>query len=209
MTEPGTTNGNKRGHLLLVALVLITLMSLFLAMAIRPLRTTSDRMKEQELLYRGTHLAEGIRRFYLTYGRFPIELEELVEREPRLVRQLYKDPMTADGDWTLVYLHPTDRTAVKGLETLAKGMLGQVPSDELNSENLAERSGPGLKKDPRSAFDLNENQITGIRSKSNLEGLTERDESRIYSDWLFSALPQKKADKEKLSQLINQIMQED
>ena len=207
MTAPGITSGRRRGNVLLVAIVLITLMSVMLAMVMRPIRTTSDRMKEQELIYRGTHIAEGIRRFYIKNGRFPFELEELVEADVRYVRQIYKDPMTGEGEWTLVYLAGTDRTAVKGLDALARTFLaGEL--GETNSENIDEKKAEEGKK-PDSPFALTQNQITGIRSKSDVEGLTVWDDSRIYSDWLFTALPQKKKDRDKISSLIDQIMRDE
>ncbi len=155
-------------------------------MAIRPVRTQHQRLLEQELIYRGEHLADGIRRFYLARGRFPFALEELVEDEPLFVRRIYKDPMTEDGDWILVYLTPRDRAGVKGLDALSCVMGDR--SAENNSENEDENS-PGLSGGKDSVFGIKTQQITGIRSKSLEEGLAERDESRIYTDWLFSALP--------------------
>ena len=205
---PGITSGRRRGNVLLVAIVLVTLLSVMLAMVMRPIRTTSDRMKEQELIYRGEHLAAGIRRFYIDNGRFPFELEELIEGEKHYARKLYKDPMTEDGEWTLVYLMPTDRTAVKGLDVLAQTLFGSAieREQETNSENIDEKD--RAQRPQNSAFAVEGNQITGIRSKSEVEGLTSRDESRIYADWLFSALPQKKADKDKISGLIDQILRD-
>ncbi len=201
---PSTTNGNRaRGHFLLVALVLVTLMSIMLAMTFQPLRTTHQRISEQELIYRGEHLAAGIRRFYLLKGRFPFSLDELIDEEPRLIRRLYADPMTEDGEWTLVYLNPVDREGVQGLDALAR-FLGVGQDPELNSENVDEKEA-GLTRNRRSAFDIQDRQITGIRSKSDEEGFTVREESRLYSDWLFTALPRKQHDFEEISRRIGDL----
>lgn len=178
-----------KGHMLLVAIIAVTTLSLALSMAVQPLRTARQRMLEQELMYRGKHIADGIRRFYIKFGRFPTDLEELNEQKPRFLRKLYKDPMTDAGEWTLVYLDPTDLRGVKQLnrasrrllETLGEDQVADVVAEERNSENTPEN---------QSAIQFNNQQITGIRSKSDEEGLTEYQDSRIYSDWLFSAIPE-------------------
>jgi len=185
-------NGKRaqRGHLLLVAIVLVTVLSVSLATVIQPIRTTRQRQKEQALIYRGEHLAAGIRKFYFQKGRFPFELEELLETEPRYVRRIYADPMTKEGEWTLVYLEQGDLDQVNDLTRLARRVLYGERTEETNSETIDEQS-PGLDK-PRGVFAIKDRQITGIRSKSDAEGFTIRDDSRIYADWLFTALPDRK-----------------
>lgn len=182
-------NGSRqdsRGHMLLVAIVLATVMSVFLALAVRPLRTQTQRMKERQLVYRGRHIAQGIQRFYFKYKRFPFELEELIDSEPRFIRQLYPDPMTPDGSWDLVYLSPLDRSAIQQLN---------LPSSlTAAAENLGDRAQESKPTDPNTAqansvFAVKTQQITGIRSKSDRTGFMVIDDSRIYSDWLFTALP--------------------
>lgn len=190
---------------MLVAIVLATILSLFLAIAIRPVRTNQQRILERELIYRGEHIATGIRRYYLQHGRFPFSLDELVENEPRLVRRLYVDPMSEDGDWTLVYLVPEDRQSLVGLDALAELMIHGKRREELNSETLDDHS-PGLSRNENSVFRNNDRQITGIRSRSSVEGLTIREESRIYSDWLFTALPKKKVDVESIQKEMQQFL---
>jgi len=187
---PIIMNGS-RANILLAAIVLITIISLFLAMAIRPVRTAHQRLLEQELVYRGEHLADGIRRFYLARGRFPFSLEELVEKEPLFVRRIYTDPMTQDGEWILVYLTPADKPGVTGLDALSR-VFGERETEN-NSENEEEKS-ESLSGGKDSVFGIKTQQITGLRSKSMEEGLMVRDESKIYTDWLFSALPKTELD---------------
>lgn len=168
-----TVNG-ERGHVLVVAIVLAATMSVLLAMAIAPLRTQAQRTKEAELIYRGEHLAEGIRRFYFKFKRFPFDLEELVDSEPRMVRSLYPDPLSETGEWDLIYLTPKDQSTVRVLQRMI--------------EPVAEEDGqPG--QDESSVFAVKTRQITGIRPKSSETGLTVYQESQIYSDWEFTALP--------------------
>lgn len=212
---PFITNGNglprrQRGHLLLAAMVMVTTLTIILAMTMQPLQTTRQRQLEAELIYRGEHLAEGIRRFYFQHGRFPFELEELIDNEPRLVRQIYADPMTEDGAWTLVYLSAFDRPRIAGMNpglNRASRRLAEsaadatgdralandlARTDEENSENEDLRT-PGLSRNPDSVFDVNTRQITGLRSRSDTEGFMVRDDSSIYADWLFTAIPKQQA----------------
>jgi hypothetical protein len=65
------------------------------------------REREAELIYRGEHLARGIAAFRQKTGRYPNSIEEVDAQKPRLIRQLYKDPMTADGSWSFIYSVPT------------------------------------------------------------------------------------------------------
>lgn len=192
--------------MLLVAIIAVTVLSLALSMAVQPLRTARQRMLEQELLYRGRHIADGIRRFYIKYGRFPYDLEEMADQEPRFLRKLYTDPMTESGEWTVVYLDPADLGGVKRLNSATRrllqtvggeavgGIQESVTGEELNSENVPQS---------QSVFQINNRQVTGIRSKSDEEGLTEFQDSRIYSDWLFSALPEPEAGVPGLGDVVN------
>lgn len=165
--------------MLLVAIALTSIMVLALSMAFQPLVTRSQRMKERELIYRGQHLAEGIRRFYFKFRRFPFELDELVESEPRMVRKLYADPMTPSGEWDLIYLTSQDRLGVKGLGAALTG----------NDDEASSGDQTGLAGQADSLFSIKTKQIVGVRSKSRETGFRVYQESQIYADWTFSALP--------------------
>ena len=81
----------------------MTVLSILVAAAL-PLWSHGDpRDKEEELIFRGLQYAEAIRVFQHRFGRLPVRLEELIEVEPRCIRQLWKDPMTEDGSWALVF----------------------------------------------------------------------------------------------------------
>jgi len=69
--------------------------------------TQINREREAELIYRGEHLARGIAIYRQKTGRYPISLAEIDAQRPRIIRQLYKDPMSEKGEWTLIYNVPT------------------------------------------------------------------------------------------------------
>lgn len=156
------------GYTLLLAIIFTIILSLALAVAIRPIRVISQRQKEDLLVYRGEHIARGIRDFYFRFGRFPFELEELLDVEPRLVRKIYKDPMTESGQWQLIYLGQENRSS---LEYLKEEFLKK----KKKKPRIDQKSGVGQ-------------QIIGIKSTSEETGFKEYQGSRVYSDWFFNAL---------------------
>jgi len=96
---------NIKGFTFVGLMVLTTIVGLF-AMAAHPLwQNVMRRAKEQELVFRGIQYADAIARFKREMGRAPLKLEELYdpEKEVKFIRQLYKDPMTEDGEWDIIY----------------------------------------------------------------------------------------------------------
>jgi type II secretory pathway pseudopilin PulG len=93
----------ERGYNLVVLIMIITVMTIVLA-AVLPLWSQAIRRnKEEELIFRGLQYAEAIRVFHNRFQRWPNSLEELIKVKPRCIRQLWKDPMTDDGKWQLIF----------------------------------------------------------------------------------------------------------
>ncbi|MGH9464580.1 MAG: type II secretion system protein, partial [Thermoanaerobaculia bacterium] len=92
----------ERGYNLVALMVIVGILLLVLGMALPGFELELKREREQETIFRGLQIAEAIRVFQLRQGRLPVTLEELLEVEPRSMRQLWKDPLTADGVWGLV-----------------------------------------------------------------------------------------------------------
>ena len=73
-------------------------------------QTALKREKEDELLFAGDQIRRALTRYAMSAPggeRYPRRLEDLL-RDPRYplprryLRQIYRDPMTPDGEWTLV-----------------------------------------------------------------------------------------------------------
>ena len=73
-------------------------------------QTALKRQKEEELLYAGDQIRQALTRYAMSAPggeRYPRRLEDLL-RDPRYplprryLRQVYRDPMTPDGEWALV-----------------------------------------------------------------------------------------------------------
>lgn len=91
------------GYNLVVLMVAITVMNILIAASLPLWSRIIQHDKEEELIFRGLQYAEAIRVFRVRFQRAPVRIEELVEAKPRCIRQLWKDPMTEDGKWKILY----------------------------------------------------------------------------------------------------------
>lgn len=102
MRRPGD-RAAEAGYNMVMLVVAITLLSIIVATVLPLASTEIRREKEEELIFRGFQYAEAIRIFHQKNSRYPVKLEELLEVKPRVIRQLWKDPMTKDGKWGLIF----------------------------------------------------------------------------------------------------------
>ena len=102
-------NCNQRGAILLLLLVMVVIVGLASGLAGQSWRTTVQRAREAELLWRGQQYQKALSSYYsVRQGQqsFPAKLDDLL-RDPRFphvvrhLRKLYDDPMTG-GAWELI-----------------------------------------------------------------------------------------------------------
>ncbi|MBI4911106.1 MAG: type II secretion system protein [Acidobacteria bacterium] len=62
-----------------------------------------QREKEAELIFRGEAIARAIRVYQLRTGGYPPSLGSLTELRPRIIRRVYEEPMSKDGEWRKIY----------------------------------------------------------------------------------------------------------
>lgn len=84
-------------------MALITIMGILLMKGIPAISTEVRREQEAELIFRGESIAKAIRIYAAKSGRYPLALTELETVRPRIIRKVYKDPMTESGEWDLIY----------------------------------------------------------------------------------------------------------
>lgn len=100
--------GDARGYVLLVFALFSALLVIGLYRMLPKYVFEGQRIKEEELIFRGQQYQRGIQLFVRKFGRYPSSLEELEDsNEIRFIRRLYPDPMTAEGEWRLVHIGPT------------------------------------------------------------------------------------------------------
>lgn len=92
----------QRGFILALLLALITAAGILLTKAMPSVVAEVQRDQEEELIFRGEAMRNAMRRYKAKTGNYPTTLEDLMKVRPRILRKLYKDPMTAEGDWDLI-----------------------------------------------------------------------------------------------------------
>jgi type II secretory pathway pseudopilin PulG len=92
----------QRGFILALLLALITSMGILLTKAMPSVITEVQRDQEEELIFRGEAIRNAMRRYKARTGTYPTNLEDLMKVRPRILRKLYKDPMTQDGEWEII-----------------------------------------------------------------------------------------------------------
>ena len=83
-------------------LVALAVTAVLLTVAMPVWKTAAKREKEEELVWRGTQYARAVMLFRRKYANAsPPNLDVLINE--RFLRKKYKDPMTKDGEFQLVY----------------------------------------------------------------------------------------------------------
>lgn len=194
--------GVERGYSLVVLIVAITLLNIGMAAALPFWSSLARQEKEAEAVFRGLQYAEALRVFNVRFGRYPTQLEELIELEPRSIRQLWKDPITGGEFGLLVEIPvPRNRRGQGGRgrqqeprgeqEVDAEGQAGsELASGDPDSEG---NQGGGAGKQVVRLPPVKEGRQ--IRSASAIRGVyiesedTPRRnyfEASSYRDWLFT-----------------------
>lgn len=153
----GREAGYEAGYNMVILVIAVTILNIMLAMALPQWTHLIRRDKEEELRSRGLQYAEAVRIFQMRYGRLPVRLEELIEVKPRSIRRLWKDPMTADGKWGILF---------QGVPPGAEG-LQEDPGN------------PGLKR-------VTIGPIVGVHSRSKDTALSTFFGASSYDQWLFT-----------------------
>lgn len=155
------------GYSLVVVIMVVTVLNIMLAAAMPKWSEMIKRDKEEELISRGFQYAEAIRVFQKRFGRLPTRLDELVKAKPRSIRQIYKDPMTEDGQWELIFQ--------------GQGSPVQVPAE--TTPGLP-RVTPGAGLDPNQPK-IQAGPIVGVRSRSSDKSLLVFFGHDRYDEWEF------------------------
>ena len=194
-TARTTMNGrlqSQKGYIFVSALVIVVLMGISMAVLTKSWTYQVNRMKEEELLFRGQQYARAIRSYYQTHRRYPFKLEELMDVRPRMMRRLYEDPMTESGEWGLVYLDDiqSGRSAKPRATTPPALRVVGVDGSPVDAE--PEETGPvnleGDEQDTAEESDAGTGkvgQIVGVYSRSRKTAFRDFQKGKVYADWKF------------------------
>lgn len=99
----GSGNRSQSGFIMALLLIFIAIMGVMLLKATPFAIAEVRRDQEAELIFRGEAIARAIRLYQARNRVFPTSLSQLTEVRPRILRRVYKDPMTKEGEWRMIY----------------------------------------------------------------------------------------------------------
>jgi type II secretory pathway pseudopilin PulG len=188
-------SGRGVGYNLVALMVLVAVINITVAAALPSVSQAMRREREAELIFRGLQYAEAIRVFQLRTGRYPTSLRELLETNPRCIRQLWTDPFNDDGEWGLILGRgaATGRQLTSGAPPTAqdseerrrpqRSRRQTLPEEVEPRENVSDPNGRGV---PRRGQVVSRGPIIGVKSVSDEESVRSFMGSEKYKDWLFT-----------------------
>lgn len=195
-----------QGYVLLTLLLLLTVMSLGLMVAVPVWQTQIQREKEEELIFRGKQYVEAVRIYQLKHpGRFPAKLEDLLEE--KCIRRLWPDPMTSHGRWDLILLEggvggqrQQSQPQARRQPTLSvlqppipESLFPSAPGDRPASGLSRQTTGQGQSFSPQKVLivpqhllgSIKNPQILGVVSSSSEKSIRLYNDQESYDQWLF------------------------
>lgn len=170
-TQKISVRHGERGYNLVVLTIIITVMTIVLAAVLPLWSQTIRRNKEEELIFRGLQYAEAIRVFHNRFQRWPTSLDELIKVKPRCIRQLWKDPMTEDGKWQLIF-EGREQVPITPTPTADQSPTGHAP---LNPNAGIDQQGQSF------------GPIKGVYSRSTKKSIAVWGGREEYDQWRFNA----------------------
>ena len=148
-------------------IVAIGVMAVLWSVALPTWRQLAIREKEEELVFRGTQYARAIGLYQRRFANAsPPSLDVLIDQ--RFLRTKYKDPMTADGEFQLLYLTPNQPGSSAGA---GPGQTPQTPASNLTTARVSATQPTG--------------GIIGVASKSTETSLRVYNGRTKYNEWQF------------------------
>jgi len=156
-------------------LAAMTVMAIVLAMALPAWKTATQREKETELIFRGQQYARAIALFQRKYANtFPPNVDVLLNEH--FLRKKFKDPMTEDGEFQVIF-------ATQGAASAQPGVGGTVPTQGQPQQRPATTiasAGTGTVAGAQGG-------IIGVASKSTDQSIRIFQAKDHYNEWVFVA----------------------
>jgi type II secretory pathway pseudopilin PulG len=176
---------------MVILVMAVTILNIMVAVALPLMSTAIQRQKEEELIFRGFQYAEAIRDFNKKFQRYPVKLTELLEAKPRCIRQLWKDPMTKDGKWGLIFQNQGTPLTVQppGGAPPTNGPAGQQTTDlpaPGNDQGPQDGGSNGGIDVPKNGDVVATGPIVGVYSKSPKTSHLIFYGHQRYDEWRFT-----------------------
>jgi type II secretory pathway pseudopilin PulG len=157
------------GFAMAALLVGMTIMAIFLSMALPAWKTAAQREKEAELIFRGQQYARAVMLFQRKYANtFPPNVDILLNEH--FLRKKYKDPIT-DGEFQVIYAN-------------------QQASAQPNAGGIVPTQGQPQARPTTvvgGATTMAQGGIIGVTSKSTATSIRVYNGHDKYNEWVFMA----------------------
>jgi type II secretory pathway pseudopilin PulG len=163
------------GFAMAALLAAMTIMAIFLAMALPAWKTATQREKETELIFRGQQYARAIALFQRKYANtFPPNVDVLLNEH--FLRKKFKDPMTEDGEFQVIFATQgaSAQPGVAGGTVPTQGQPQQRPATTIASAGTGTVAGA-------------QGGIIGVASKSTDQSIRIFQAKDHYNEWVFVA----------------------
>lgn len=179
---------SERGFSMVALVAGVTISMMVMGAAVPAWRYVIRDDREEELIFRGTQIADAIARFQKKNGgALPTNLEMLVKG--RYLRKEYKDPMSKDGKWRLV-------RQGEGLTPPGLPMPGGSPNPSASASpgtpfgpsTVGLSSGAGIRPSGSGATGAGGQvygPFVGVASTNTEESLRVFNGRTKYNEWLF------------------------
>ena len=205
----GRRRGAESGYTLAMFIMVIAVMSIAMGVAVQTVTFQMQREREAELIFRGEQFIEAIRLYKIKYGRYPMQLKEIYEAKPKVIRKKWKDPITDSENWGIIFLGQEGRQiGQQGRRPAVPGAPGSTTDSggrpigthtPFGSERQGGTSGTGDDSKPeidpqtglpRSSFgdvgaDRKMGPIVGVHSTSCDEAIKIYEGHTTYCEWRF------------------------
>jgi type II secretory pathway pseudopilin PulG len=172
MSGAARRSAGQSGFTLIALMASIAVGMVLLGVAAPSWRYVMRDEREEELIFRGSQIADAIQSYQAKHGNAaPPSLETLVKG--RFLRKAYKDPMTPKGEWRLI--RQGEPLAPPGPAPSGRPSLSASPPP------ITRPPGPGMP----GAQGIG--AIVGVASRSTEKSLRIFNGRKRYDEWYFAA----------------------
>jgi type II secretory pathway pseudopilin PulG len=169
--QPSRRHRSEAGYTMIMFVMALAIMSIMMGAAVQAVSFQMQREREAELIFRGEQYVEAVRLYKKRFGRNPMQLKEMWEAKPRVLRKKWKDPMTDSEVWGLVFV------GQEGQQVFTPGSARGTPTP---TPTPPRGNTGGFGRPPQQV-----GPIAGVHSNSCDESIKIYDGRSKYCEWKF------------------------
>ena len=142
--SPSSSRRGEEGYTLVAVVVLLALLTIWLAVAVPKIAKQVQRDRELETIHRGKQYARAIKLYYKKFGTYPPSVNALMNtNDIHFLRRKYIDPTTGRDEWTLIRSGQI-QAQLPGLSSFGQSPMTSGSSPAASSSSSVVSSSPNL-----------------------------------------------------------------